>query len=233
MNLAELAWPQLRRPRLLAVPVGATEQHGPHLPCTVDTDIAVALCDRLAGHREVVVAPPVTYGSSGEHAGFPGTLSIGQRAVELLLTELGRSADAFAGAVLVSCHGGNAVPVRKAVRTLRAESRQVLAWSPSGPPDDSHAGRTETAVMLALRPDAVQPDRAAAGNTAPLPELIDELRAGGVAAASPTGVLGDPCGATAEEGIRILDEWTNALVAAVDAEFPDQEPCAGGAGSGS
>ena len=219
MNLAELAWPQLERPQLLAVPVGATEQHGPHLPCTVDTDIAVALCDRLAREREVVVAPPVAYGSSGEHAAFPGTLSIGQQAVRLLLTELGRSADAFAGVVLVSCHGGNAAPVRAAVRALRAEGRRVLAWSPSGPPDDSHAGRVETAVMLALRPEAVRLDRAEVGSTAPLPELIDDLRAGGVAAVSPNGVLGDPREATAEQGRRILAEWTNSLLAAVDREF--------------
>ncbi|GAA2359634.1 mycofactocin biosynthesis peptidyl-dipeptidase MftE [Saccharopolyspora halophila] len=216
MNLAGLAWTDLREPRLLAVPVGATEQHGPHLPCTVDTDIAVALCERLAQRRDVVVAPPVAYGSSGEHAGFPGTLSIGQRAVELLLTELGRSADAFAGVVLVSCHGGNAGPVRRAVATLRAESRRVLAWSPSGPPDDSHAGRTETAAMLALRPEAVRPERAERGNTEPLPELVDRLRAGGVAAVSGNGVLGDPVPATAEEGHLVLESWTGSLVAAVD-----------------
>src|SRR5207302_457628 len=86
------------RPR---VPLGATEQHGPHLPFTVDTEIAVALCERLAGHRDVVIAPAVPYGSSGEHSGFPGTLSIGQEATELLLVELVRSAEAFAGVLLV------------------------------------------------------------------------------------------------------------------------------------
>ncbi|MYR62381.1 creatininase family protein, partial [Streptomyces sp. SID625] len=72
---------------VLVVPVGSTEQHGPHLPFTVDTDIALALAERLAAVREwVVLAPPVHYGSSGEHAGFPGTLSIGLAATELLLT---------------------------------------------------------------------------------------------------------------------------------------------------
>ena len=67
---------------LLAVPVAATEQHGPHLPLSTDTDLAVALCARLAAARpEVVVAPPLAYGSSGEHEGFAGTISIGQQAV--------------------------------------------------------------------------------------------------------------------------------------------------------
>ncbi|WP_406689739.1 mycofactocin biosynthesis peptidyl-dipeptidase MftE [Saccharopolyspora sp. ID03-671] len=217
MNLGETTWPELREPRLLAVPVGATEQHGPHLPCTVDTDIAAALCERLAERRDVVIAPPVAYGSSGEHAAFPGTLSIGQAATELLLTELGRSADAFAGVVLVSCHGGNAVPVRNAVRTLRAEGRRVLAWSPTGRADDSHAGRTETSVMLALRPHVVHLEQAEIGNTAPLSELIDRLRTGGTAAVSDSGVLGDPRGASGSEGRRILRSWTENLIDAVDA----------------
>src|SRR5690348_4722941 len=141
-NLADLTWPDLTEPRILAVPLGATEQHGPHLPLTVDTEIAVALCERLARAREnVVVAPPLAYGSSGEHAGFPGTLSLGRQATELMLVELGRSADAFAGVLLVCAHGGNAEPVRRAVSLLRRESRNVRAWFPSGPPDDTHAGR--------------------------------------------------------------------------------------------
>ncbi|MEB3367210.1 mycofactocin biosynthesis peptidyl-dipeptidase MftE [Saccharopolyspora mangrovi] len=216
MNLGETTWPELREPRLLAVPVGATEQHGPHLPCTVDTDIAVALCERLAEHRPVVIAPAVAYGSSGEHAAFPGTLSIGRSATELLLTELGRSADAFAGIVLVSCHGGNAVPVRNAVRTLRSEGRRVLAWSPTGPADDSHAGRTETSVMLALRPHTVHLDRVEPGNTEPLPALLDRLRTGGTAAVSDNGVLGDPRGASGAEGRRVLGTWTDDLLTTVD-----------------
>lgn len=215
-NLADSTWTELTEPRILAVPVGATEQHGPHLPLTVDTEIAVALCERLAQSREdIVVAPPVAYGSSGEHAGFPGTLSLGQEATELLLVELGRSADAFAGVLLVCAHGGNAGPVRRAVSRLTEESRNVRAWFPSGPPDDTHAGRVETSVMLALRPSAVRPGPHGPGVTTPLPELIGRLRAGGVRAVSPTGVLGDPSGASAAEGREILSRWTEGLRNAV------------------
>ena len=79
--LGTLSWPDLdpQRGLLLAVPLGSCEQHGPHLPLDTDTRIAVALADRLAArHAQVVVAPAVAFGSSGEHAGFPGTLSIGQ-----------------------------------------------------------------------------------------------------------------------------------------------------------
>jgi mycofactocin precursor peptide peptidase len=220
-GLAELSWPDVRAAeRVLAVPLGATEQHGPHLPFTVDTDIAVELCARLAhAAGNVVTAPPVPYGSSGEHAGFAGTLSIGQNATELLLLELVRSADAFAGVILVCAHGGNAVPLRRAVARLRHEGRRVHAWSPTYPPDDSHAGRTETSVMLALRPESVHIGRAEPGNTAPVTDLIGRLRAEGVRPVSASGVLGDPSGASAEEGEQLITAWTSDLVSTVDLCF--------------
>lgn len=220
-GLSELSWPDLDpADRALAVPLGATEQHGPHLPFTVDTEIAVELCSRLAQARtNVVTAPPVPYGSSGEHAGFAGSLSIGQKATELLIVELVRSADAFAGVVLVCAHGGNAIPLRRAVSTLQYEGRRVRAWAPSASPNDTHAGRIETSVMLALRSEAVNSGHVAPGNTAALPELMDRLRTEGVRAVSPNGVLGDPSGATAEEGDRLLVEWTNDLVSTVDRLF--------------
>src|SRR5215207_8817237 len=129
MRLADLTWPEAaaRRDGLLAVPVGSTEQHGPHLPLSTDTDVAVALAGRLAaGRADVLVAPPLPYGSSGEHDGFAGTLSIGAAATELVLVELGRSASASVRRLLlVSAHGGNAGPVTAAVRRLREEGRDV------------------------------------------------------------------------------------------------------------
>lgn len=207
-DVADLTWPEVTARAdgaVLVVPVGSCEQHGPHLPLTTDTDIAVGIAagvrDRLP---QVVVGPPVTLGSSGEHDGFAGTLSIGQQAVELLLIELGRSAGAtFERTLLLSAHGGNAEPVARAVATLRAEGRDVRVWSPSFR-GDAHAGRTETSLLLHLRPEVVRADRLAAGATAPLGELLPALRSGGVASVSPTGVLGDPTGATAAEGAELL-----------------------------
>ena len=203
---------------LLAVPVGATEQHGPHLPLCTDTDLAVALCARLAAARPgVLVAPPLAYGGSGEHEDFPGTLSIGTEVVELLLVELGRSATlTFSRVLLVSTHGGNADAVRRAERRLRAESRDVRAWLPIWE-GDAHAGRAETSLELALAPDRVRPGRAEAGNTRPLTELMPELRRSGVRAVSPNGVLGDPAGASAAEGAALLARLGADLLAAVDA----------------
>ncbi|MFP5255033.1 MAG: mycofactocin biosynthesis peptidyl-dipeptidase MftE [Acidimicrobiia bacterium] len=218
-GLAERTWPEVSAAgeALLVVPLGSTEQHGPHLPLATDTLVAVALAEGLARRRsDVVAGPALPYGASGEHAAFPGTLSIGQEALEQVLVELGRSADHFAGVVFVSGHGGNAAPLARAVALLVAEGRRALAWSPRVAGGDAHAGRTETSLLLALHPDLVHEDDAAPGATEPLDELLPTLRHGGVRAVSANGVLGDPTGASAAEGARLLDALVAELCAAID-----------------
>jgi mycofactocin precursor peptide peptidase len=222
-ELAALTWPEVGAlaragARVLAVPLGATEQHGPHLPFSTDTQVAVALCQRLAAARpEVVVAPALPYGSSGEHEGFPGTLSIGQEALQHVLVELCRSATrTFDRVLLVSGHGGNAEAAARAVRTLRSESRDVLLHLPRWD-GDPHAGRAETSMLLALAPGQVRDELASPGDLRPLAQTLPLLRAGGVRAVSESGVLGDPTGASGGEGERLLDELAAALVAEFDA----------------
>jgi creatinine amidohydrolase len=223
-RLADLTWPEAAehadRGCLLAVPLGSTEQHGPHLPLSTDADVAVALCGALAAARaDVVVAPVIGYGASGEHAGFAGTLSIGQAALELLLVELGRSAsETFKRMLLVNAHGGNAEPVRRATALLRSESRDVLAWMPQWD-GDAHAGFVETSLQLeldrSLDRSRVRLDLAEAGATEPIHELMPALRSGGVRAVSPNGVLGDPAGASAEHGRTALGTLVRDLTATV------------------
>ena len=206
-----------RRP-LLAVPLGSCEQHGPHLPLDTDTRVAVAVAERWAATRDdVAVAPPLAYGASGEHAGFPGTLSIGLDALERVLVELVRSADHFRGVVLVNGHGGNAAAIGRAVTKLVREQRAVMAWSPTVPGGDAHAGRTETSLVLALAPKLVRTDRAVAGVTTPVAELWLAISEGGVAAVSPSGVLGDPTGASAREGEHLLELLVADLERSVEA----------------
>jgi mycofactocin precursor peptide peptidase len=224
--LADLTWPEVgdrvQAGAFLAVPLGATEQHGPHLPLSTDADIAVALCRRLAAARpDVLIAPPLGYGASGEHDGFAGTLSVGQDAVELVVLELGRSATGTFGRVLfVSAHGGNSQPVTRAVQRLRAEGRDIAVFCPSWD-GDPHAGFEETAIQLALRPGSVRMDRSVAGNTRPLAELMPSLRAGGVRSVSPSGILGDPAGATAAAGEALLDSLAAALFSQVRQWHPE------------
>jgi len=225
-GLSRLRWPEVaaRSGRsLLAVPVGSTEQHGPHLPLGTDTAVATALVATLARARpDVVAAPALPYGASGEHAGFAGTVSIGTDTLAAVLVELVRSADAFAGVVLVNAHGGNADACARALGCLHREGRWARAWSPPTPrAGDAHAGRTETSIMLALSPADVDEERAVAGVLTPLAQLMPALRAGGVAAISPSGVLGDPSGASAAEGRALLDSWGAALVADL-ADWPSR-----------
>ncbi|WP_078852218.1 mycofactocin biosynthesis peptidyl-dipeptidase MftE [Streptomyces sp. NRRL B-3229] len=218
-QLAHTAWPDVPGGALVLVPIGSTEQHGPHLPLDTDTVIAGAVAraaaDTLASWPGVppLVAPALAYGASGEHAGFPGTVSIGHEALDAVLVELARSLALWAGRVVfVTGHGGNLPTLERAVAHLREEGHDV-AWAGCEVPGaDAHAGRTETSVMLHLARESVRLDAAVAGDTRPLASLMPQLMARGVRALSPSGVLGDPTGATAEEGRRILDTMVSAVV---------------------
>jgi len=235
MRLSEATWNEVQslvdapssadgtRAPIIVIPVGSTEQHGPHLPIATDTLIAEELVGR-AVHRTdgLLVGPTLTVTASGEHAGFAGTLSIGATVMGQVVLELGRSADWAAGVVLVNGHGGNHGPVTTAVNTLRAEGRSVLSWWPKWPqradggPADLHAGRIETSLMLAIDPGLVRLELAGAGVDA----SIDDLRARGVQAVSPSGVLGDPQGASGGEGERFIDMFVTDLLHAIEAWRP-------------
>jgi mycofactocin system creatininase family protein len=203
----------------LTIPVGSTEQHGPHLPLDTDTRVATAVARavtaRLSDGAELhwMVAPAVAYGDSGEHQSFPGTVSIGTAALTMLLVEFGRSATCWAHRLLfINGHGGNVQALSRAVRLLRSEGRDA-AWCPcvvSG--GDAHAGHTETSVLLHISPADVRTDRWRVGNDAPLSELMPSMRRGGVAAVSEVGVLGDPTTATAADGERILADMVEDCV---------------------
>lgn len=207
----------------LLVPVGSTEQHGPHLPLDTDTRIAVAVAGRVAADLGHLPAPAIAYGSSGEHQGFPGTVSIGTEALSTLLVEYGRSACHWAARlVFVNGHGGNTEALRTATGLLRAEGRDAAWCSCCAPGGDAHAGHTETSVLLHLSPRLVRPERTGPGNTEPLAELMPRLRAGGVAAVSRSGVLGDPSTATAAAGERILDAMVSDCAGRIRRWTPDR-----------
>ena len=215
MKLADATWWDVDRAerRLLVVPLGSLEQHGPHLPMDTDLRIATAVAERAcAGRPGVGLAPGVPIGASGEHADFPGTLSVGTEALAAYLVELGRhAARDWAALLLVNAHGGNAPAIRDAVELLRYEGRQAHAWHAALPDADAHAGRTETSLMLALAPEAVRSAAAEPGATTPIAALMPTLRAEGVRAVTENGVLGDPTPATAKEGHRLLITLTTGL----------------------
>jgi mycofactocin precursor peptide peptidase len=220
VELARATWPQVEATgarTVLAIPLGSLEQHGPHLPLDTDTRIAVAVAAGLAARRgAVTVAPPVAYGASGEHADFPGTLLVGHEVLADLLVELVRSARrSFAGVVFVNAHGGNEEAIVSAQRRAAAEGDDVLVWRATAVGGDAHAGRTETSLVLAIDPAAVYLELAEPGCTEPLAALLPRLRAEGVRPVSSSGVLGDPTGASAEEGRVLLDALVSDLESAV------------------
>jgi creatinine amidohydrolase len=202
-------------PPSILIPLGSTEQHGPHLPLDTDSRIATAVARGAVARlgQEWLVAPPIAYGASGEHQSFAGTISIGTEALTGLLVEYGRSADRWAERlVFVNGHGGNVDALTRAVTRLRAEGRDV-GWCPcAAVGGDAHAGHTETSVLLHISPADVLTDRWLAGNGAPLPELLPSMRRGGVAAVSRVGILGDPTTATPSEGKRIFAEMVDGCV---------------------
>lgn len=224
--LGGLTWPELPERPLVLVPLGATEQHGPHLSVTTDTLIADAVTRRVIAAlngrvgRPVVLAPALPFGASGEHEGFPGTISIGHDALEHVLVELVRSLAHWAGPiVIVNAHGGNEPTLGNTIARMRAEGHAVSAVSlDAAGTVDSHAGHHETSLMWALVASgevpavAVRGDRVECGRCEPLAVLLPQLREHGVRAVSPSGVLGDPCGATADDGERLLGMLVEAVV---------------------
>jgi creatinine amidohydrolase len=161
-----------------------------------------------------MIGPTISVSASGEHAGFPGTLSIGTEVTTSVIVELVRSADWAAGVVLVNGHGGNHEALSRAVATVTSEGRHALSWSPAWPqrrdggPADLHAGRIETSMMLAIDPGLVRLELAVRGADA----SIAELRERGVRAVSDNGVLGDPDGASGREGERFIAAFVADLV---------------------
>lgn len=205
----------------IVIPLGATEQHGPHLPLDTDTRIATAVTRAVGERLEWLVAPPIAYGASGEHQSFSGTISIGTEALTMLLIEYGRSATCWAQRlVFVSGHGGNVAALQTAVARLRAEGRDA-GWCPCAcAGGDAHAGHTETSVLLHIAPAVVRTDRMLAGNATPLRALLPSMQRGGVAAVSGIGVLGDPTTATAAEGRRIFAEMVDGCVRRINRWAP-------------
>jgi creatinine amidohydrolase len=191
---------------LVLVPLGSIEQHGPHLPLDTDTAIATAVAQGVAGELPGTwVAPPLCYGSSGEHQSFSGTCSIGTEALAHVAVELVRSLRTWAArVVLVNAHGGNVAALNSSdeIEWVACRTEEV----------DLHAGFTETSLMLHLRPESVRLDLAEAGNTRPLREILPAMMTGGIAAVSENGVLGDPAGANAAEGERVLQAMVAEIV---------------------
>ena len=124
--------------------------------------------------------------------------------------------------VLTQSHGGNAEALSLLQARCAADGDDVLAWRAATAGGDAHAGRTETSLMLAIDAAAVRLELAEAGCTEPLGTLLPRLRAEGVRPVSSNGVLGDPAGASADEGRALLDALVTDLASAVASRWSDR-----------
>lgn len=225
------------------LPLGAIEQHGPHLPLGTDTCIAHALKEAVlaaAQDQPLVILPVQTIGVSTEHRDFPGTLTLSPETALRCWLEIGDSI-ARAGLrklIVLNAHGGNSPVIDLMGRELRARHRMLVVnahWTRFGHPDSLHdarearigihAGRDETALMQHIRPESVRRDEAR--DFFSLQETLDHemtwLSAGRPAPFSwmvqdlnIDGATGDACKATPEMGAELLRHAVEGICALID-----------------
>ena len=241
LSWAEIAELPDRENTVVVLPAGSTEQHGPHLPCAVDTIIAAG----VVGHALRRVPPevpayamaPITYGKSEEHLHFPGTVTLTGETLLATMIEIGESVyrAGFRKLLIVNGHGGQPQVMEIAARELRLRHGDYIVlphftWrlphvasrylSERERRLAMHAGHAETAMLLALAPDTVHMERAVANYPPEFPSKL--LSPDGRPACAwtardfgPSGIIGDPLPATREQGEAILDSlaasWAQAI----------------------
>ena len=204
--------------KILLLPLGSWEQHGPHLPFDTDTIIinsvvTHALRDTQVDGDGFAIAPTIAISASDEHVGFPGTLSTGTEPLVQSVVAICRSASWSLGICIINGHGGNADALTRISSALTYEEIRHSIWSlPSYVGADMHAGHTETSVMLYVDPDKVQTDRIERGTVGDASALVAQMRTSGVAGVSANGVLGDPTTANSEHGIAVMNLYSSSLV---------------------
>jgi len=222
----------------IVLPAGSVEQHGPHLPCLVDSIIAAGVMGhalaRLPTEVPALALPPITYGKSDEHLHFPGTVTLEGTTLLETVTQIGESVYrmGFRKLLIVNAHGGQPQVMEMAARELRLRHGdfQVLphfVWrvphvagqfmSEREKRLSMHAGHAETAIMMALAPDTVHMEHAVANYPPEFPSKV--LSSDGRPAAAwtardfgPSGVIGDPLPATPAQGQAILDSLADSWV---------------------
>ena len=173
--LTDMTWPEvkayLEKNDMVIIPLGSTEQHGPHLPLGTDAYEALDISKRISARTGVVVAPALTVGYSVYHAGFPGTLSVSPKTLEQVLFEVveGLIRHGFRRVLFFNYHGGNNVVQNALVHRINHSTEAIAVAIGHGGPiqtedenDDRmdwHAGKGETSIMLHLRPEQVRKDK--------------------------------------------------------------------------
>jgi creatinine amidohydrolase len=216
-----LAYPDLegRRGAVHLLPLGATEPHGPHAPLATDTLISIGICRRAAellrDEIDVLVLPAIPYGVTRYAADFPGVVSIAESTLRALVTDISQTLERV---VLVNSHfePEQVQTLREAGLPLldltrRANAERLTEEFRSG---SCHAGRYETSLVLADRPELVHRERMEAldAKMVDMPAAIDQGRTDFIAMGMDQAYCGAPAEATAEEGEETFDILAPMLV---------------------
>ena len=220
------------------LPVGATEQHGPHLGCGVDAEIALQLCHAAGERSGVPVLPTLPYGCSiGHSQRWPGTLALAPKTLIDVVKQIGDwvYASGFRRLFLVNSHVTNLAPLRCALEMLRAEHDDLMvALINTGTlservrarhfadADDWHANEAETSLMLALAPDMARPARFADADD---PDRTDGcVFAHPVNRTSSNGVTGTPSLASQDKGEQLFAWMVQDLSALLERGLKETPP---------
>lgn len=206
-----------RGKRILVLPLGSWEQHGPHLPLDTDSVIISRVVNDSIAHASVdsqhfMCAPLLPITASDEHDGFVGGLSTGTEALVGAVVSICRSAMSWAaGVIIVNGHGGNYDALQHISSALQFEKIVHSIWSlPSYANGDMHAGHTETSLMMHIAPTSVRNQHIAGLHATHA--TVDELRTKGVAGVSSSGIIGNPHTATPDHGLQVLNLYVDSLV---------------------
>lgn len=239
LMLDEMAWPEVRAELdagrdTVVMALGATEQHGPHMPLATDALLGDHMARRVAERLDAFVAPTVRVGCSSHHLEFPGTLSIADETFHAIVADVVRSLarGGFARVVLLPTHGGNFGPLGVALEKLGpvdgirvsalTDVRVLLAIAQLGESEHGvplgqgglHAGEWETSLLMAVEPQLVHLERGAPGFTGDLEAALGAIFDAGVHVIAENGVIGDPAAASVEHGERY---WAAAVDLVLDA----------------
>ena len=237
MNLSEATWTEIRDadPEVALVPVGSTEQHGPHAPLGTDALAAAAVAEAADDRLDetdptAVVAPPIHVGVSEEHRAFDGTLWVSPATFRAYVRETVESlaSHGVSRAVLVNGHGGNVEALAETARRLSrsADGPYTVAFTwfeavGDHTADMGHAGPLETAMLRHVAPELVHEDRVAAAADGAADGWGEWVRGVNLAHDSheftDNGVVGDPREGDADRGAELLELATDALCAVVRA----------------
>lgn len=240
--LGELTWPEaekrFKEVDVALLPVGAIEQHGPHLPLDTDSFDADYLARQVAAtcsDPKPLVLPLISYGVSYHHDDFSGTISITNETLSRMVYEIGMGAarNGIKKLLIINAHGGNDPTLNFAAQMINRDARifvgvdsgetsDVDIYSMIDTPNDVHAGEIETSTTLAVRPHLVQMDKAKKQVPKFSIRYLNFTSQRGISwyaytnRISSNGVLGDPTKANAEKGEKMWNAMIEHLVILVE-----------------